>query len=483
MMICRPFLSSNLGAEKKRMKFVRDVDMLTANQRVSIKQLKSGNLLISSLRNGSTPGVIQRCTVNPTGTYNIVAIGLTKSIPVRLWIGDYAKNTLYLSKDSFNSDENYSIQGNVSMYEKRDYTTLQVVYKNPGHKCIYIGALFDHDVRVGDQMILNKLSITLLSPQNKLCAMATEQQPAAPLNSQEQKYTQMKIEKAYEKYWMTISTLLSGEDSLMQLWHKIVDFEYKETRRTCFYYENDQRIEYTGDPQQFYQAIYFSREPLLKTIEEYTPDIVVELGAGWGKNLFFCYLFNKTPITTYYGLELTQGGVNVMYDIYNRFCSVGCNQNTAQSTSTQFNSVQVTPAQPHFAQQITAQPHSVATANLIAAIFDLEMPNYDMLPKRTRRMLVCSFWSIKEVTYLNKMVLYKLFDMADEIIGVHLEPIGWQISGKGEPYTHFNRNFYPILLELQAEKRIEMLEIRIDMIGFFSQPNTGTLIIWKTTSK
>ena len=93
-------------------------------------------------------------------------------------------------------------------------------------------------------------------------------------------------------------------------------------------------------------------------------------------------------------------------------------------------------------------------------------------------------WSIKEVTYLNKMFFYKLLDMEGEMHGLHLEPIGWQISGDElmenmMEHLHYNKNMYRLLKELEEEGRIEIMEIMLDYIGFFSKINTATLIRWK----
>jgi hypothetical protein len=70
---------------------------------------------------------------------------------------------------------------------------------------------------------------------------------------------------------------------------------------------------------------------------------------------------------------------------------------------------------------------------------------------------------------------------------VHFEPVGWQVpadrggverDGSYAEHHDYNRNFWSVLMELEAGGRIIIERIEVDFFGFVVE-NPVTLIVWK----
>jgi len=380
----------------------------------------SGAMQVTSLQARSTPGVYQRFLLTPNCEYRIFLVGKKRTSPqgtVHLWIGDPQKETIYLSKESLKQDK---------------MTTIIFTFYNNTRKFLHVGALFDK-VQQGDQFTLMKLTMT------KCREGVTSSRGEPPvLNSKEQRESHEVLKKLYDKTWAEIICIIeqSTATTLAPLWYEILDNEYCKTVRDVIYYDGA-AIPYK-EPEDFHKAIDFSRSPVLKGIADFEPNAVIEPGAGWGKNLYYLFTRDSSTEIDYYGLELCEQGLNAMTSVM-KYC-------------------------PEY--------------KLEAMKFDFEEPKFK-LKRRYDRLLCFTMWSVKEITYLKKMFFYLLLDTAEHIMGIHLEPIGWQITGRGESHSYFNRNLFSILQELESEKRIKITEVRPNMIGIFSRVNAASLLIWE----
>ncbi len=463
---------------------------IQSNQRVCLQMTKhssSSILQVTSLQNKSTPGVYYRCTLNSNCEYIVKLIGIKQTTDkgtVHLWIGDIQKETIYLSKESLLEDK---------------LTTILFRFYNNNRTILHVGALFDKPTN-GDVFKLYTLTIM------KLKNNVTSAKGIPPnLNSIQQRKTNKILKATYNKCWKNVlsivtrftnnnktvstnnnincgttssinynktssktdgtncsttgstncstidcttgSTTGSTTDStidsttiimndLKHIWYILLRFEYKDTYRN-FIFLDGVRILYKHE-RMFHRAIKYSRMPIIDSIKSFKPEAVLEAGAGWGKNIYYCFMHGVPTTIDYYGLELTNTGLRTME------------------------------AMLQYAPQYKLYPKK----------FDFDSPKFN-LNTNYDRILLFTMWSIKEITWLNKMFFYMLLDTASHVMGIHLEPIGWQIKNTGQVYEYYNRNLYSLLLELQDEGRIHIVQKSVDMIGFFSKVNTASMLIWE----
>jgi len=147
---------------------------------------------------------------------------------------------------------------------------------------------------------------------------------------------------------------------------------------------------------------------------------VVELGSGWGRCLFDVWLRGGPRRARYYGLEMTETG---------RDC----------------------------AETIAAIEPDLTFHSLP---YDFTAPDYTAI-ERSSRAVVFSDFSICVVPRIPREVFTGLRALADEVVGLTIEPFGWQIGdqlqgrrGSSSVYAEkhdYNRNVWPLLRELEEE--------------------------------
>jgi hypothetical protein len=403
--------------------------IMEANQRVSFSVGTDGGVRVISLQNRSTPGVRQKYILEDNCSYRIVLTGIKnqKRGKVQLWIGDQKRETLYLSKDSLD-------------YER--ISTLDIVFNNHTKIKVHIGALFGDDgtLQIGDSFTIYRLSI-------KKIERAVSATQVEDFKTEHNEKAQEIIKKLYDNSWKTMTTFIEKHlrpdiyPTLESLWYRIVEYEYKDTVRDFIHYPSE-TVPYQNN-EQFVKAIQFSRQPILDKVREEQFDAVMEFGAGWGKNIFYC-LSQIELQTDWYCLEPCRSGLKLFENLRDRF--------------------------------------SLSKNRLNAGFFDFNDPQ---MPKnRTyRSVFIFTMWSIKEITYLNKMFFYKLLETYENIEAIHIEPVGWQISSEHQvaPKDFYNRNLCELLFDLESEGRIEITDIQERFIGFFSVANTASLISWRKT--
>lgn len=187
---------------------------------------------------------------------------------------------------------------------------------------------------------------------------------------------------------------------------------------------------------------------------------IVELGSGWGTNLFFLRAGSAAPETEFVAFEYTATGREVT-------------------------------------RMIAAIDPGM---NLSALPFDYLNPDFSALavPLPT---VVFSNHSIEQITKLGRSVFDRLLALPELQRVVHVEPVGWQLADEtraGALLRHllpptmswrvdfrrranrhaYNTDLIPVLRELERENKIVIERILPDFVG--ANPlNPGTAIIWR----
>ncbi|MGH6933710.1 MAG: hypothetical protein ACREEE_14905 [Dongiaceae bacterium] len=189
---------------------------------------------------------------------------------------------------------------------------------------------------------------------------------------------------------------------------------------------------------------------------------IIELGSGWGGNLFRLWLAGGPRNAEYVGCEYTEAGRDV-----NRL----------------------------FAR---TEPNLRMT-NLA---FDYTKPDLSMLRTQERTILFTCH-SIEQITTIDEKLFDEMLALPNLHKVVHLEPVGWQIA-KDSPFraapdvlswivppgvSHeidfrrrarrhgYNTNLVPLLRELERRGRIRIERIQKNLLGS-NLLNPGTLIVW-----
>ncbi len=189
----------------------------------------------------------------------------------------------------------------------------------------------------------------------------------------------------------------------------------------------------------------------LRNLTDRNIGAVVELGSGFGRNLFWLWLQGGPRDVPYVAYEYTAAG---------RAC--------AERLST------LEPA-----------------LNLVSAPFDFNAPEFAALGDVHGDVLVFTCHSFEQVPEASREVYDALLDLAKPVRCVHFEPIGWQIreesevvslhgSSKEHATKHdYNRNLWSLLKQLETEGAIvtEVVEPEFMCIN----PKNGTsLVQWRS---
>ncbi len=177
---------------------------------------------------------------------------------------------------------------------------------------------------------------------------------------------------------------------------------------------------------------------------------LVELGAGWGRNLFLAWLSGLVPPRArLYALEYAA---------------------TARMAAELLSKLE-------------------AGLDFTPLAYDYHAPDYGDLPRGSEHTVLVTVHSIEQIPELKREVFTALLDQLPNVTGVHLEPVGWQLppgplagrapcSSPAYAEAHdYNRNFWSLLTALEAEGLIEIDDVQADIIGL-NPKNPSTLIRW-----
>ena len=195
-------------------------------------------------------------------------------------------------------------------------------------------------------------------------------------------------------------------------------------------------------------------EALAETCSDAT-DMVIELGAGWGRNLLLLYLSGRIPVAT-------------------RLCALEFAE-TARLAGTLIAS-------------------AVPTVPLTMAAFDYHAPDYSVIPPSDAPTVVATIHSAEQIPALSADVFRKLIGRRPRLKGLHLEPVSFQIPADRRGSTEamssaahatqhdYNRNLWRILASLETDGVIAIDKTVPDEIGL-NPSNPSTLITWRSKSE
>ena len=204
------------------------------------------------------------------------------------------------------------------------------------------------------------------------------------------------------------------------------------------------------EKKNFY--FFKSREKIIELILKNNFDVIIELGSGWGRNIFhylksYPNIFNDLNIISG---EYTKGGCDTQEYIKKTF---------------------------------------FPDAKL--QIFEFDYYNSDIFLNYIKKhnfknCLILTFWSIEQITYLDEKFFENLFNISDKLTCINIEPVGWQIDEKSlmkENITgyrnYYNKNLFPLLKKYEKENKLKINDIILDFNNFGPAESCGTLIEWE----
>jgi hypothetical protein len=188
---------------------------------------------------------------------------------------------------------------------------------------------------------------------------------------------------------------------------------------------------------------------------------IVELGSGWGANLFFIRACSGPPDAEYAALEYTAGGREVT-------------------------------------RMLAAVDPAMKLSVLPFDYFDADFSAF-AAPKPT---VVLTSHSIEQITRIGRPFLERLLSLPGLQRVVHVEPVGWQLEGPSNAVADalaglvpptlswrrdfrrrarrhaYNTDLVPQLRALESEGRIAVEQVMPDHIGL-NPLNPGTVIVWR----
>jgi hypothetical protein len=186
---------------------------------------------------------------------------------------------------------------------------------------------------------------------------------------------------------------------------------------------------------------------IIDFIDETGPyDAIIELGCGYGRNLFEIFYRGGPADSQYCGGELTQSGVEIASEL--------------------------AALEPRLQARFFRHDHLA--------------PDFGHLP-RFERPLVFTVHSLEQVSLINPALFQAMAGLGDEVVGMHLEPFGFQMANLG-PATEahaayfrenaWNENF---AAALQQARENRWLTVTYASTEIFLPPdpiNPTSLAIW-----
>jgi hypothetical protein len=175
-------------------------------------------------------------------------------------------------------------------------------------------------------------------------------------------------------------------------------------------------------------------------------DLVVELGSGWGRNLFLAWFAGGPRSARYVAAEYTEAG-----------------------------------------RRVAARLGALAPGLDLASIpFDYHAPDLELV-STGRRALVFTAHSIEQIARLPDAVVDQIRGLADEVTCVHFEPVGWQfrereLEGSSERYAaehDYSANLAPLLRRRAQAGELELLAAIPEAVGI-NPANATTVVVWRS---
>lgn len=175
-------------------------------------------------------------------------------------------------------------------------------------------------------------------------------------------------------------------------------------------------------------------------VEAQEADAVIELGAGWARQLTGVWVAGGPREAVYVAAEVTASGRRAATALASR------------DPSLRFSAV-------HFDYRQLEWPLSSC-----------------------RRAVVFSAHSVEQVPALPEGFVEFVAGLAEEVKVLHFEPVGWQVAGGDDGYARdhdYNRNLYSLLTAAVAAGRIRITDVLVDAVGV-NPDNPTSLITWES---
>jgi hypothetical protein len=216
---------------------------------------------------------------------------------------------------------------------------------------------------------------------------------------------------------------------------------------------NNKYIDIKNNFAEIIKYFSLSRVHVIEELNNAKHDVIIELGSGWGRNIFH-YLLNYNIDIDIISGEYTEFGVKCQEMIKNKY---------------------------------------FPNKSLFIDYFDYNNSGkfFDNIKNKYKNPLIISFWSVEQITFLNNSFIDNLLNIADNMTCIHLEPVGWQINDnvsfmKEHKYgyrSYYNKNLYSKLKEYENNMLLKIDDIKINHFNFDSNETCGTLIKWKKINK
>lgn len=206
-------------------------------------------------------------------------------------------------------------------------------------------------------------------------------------------------------------------------------------------------------PAPYLTSVRIVRDWIADTVIEHSIgcDAIIELGSGWGFNLFNIWSRGGPKCVPYHAFEYTEAG--------------------RRTTAAVREAVSDGP-------DIHTHP------------FDYRDPALPLAVNAYKRVLVYTSHSIEQVNRLPQSLFDQLMDIAPDVRVMHFEPVGWQFRDvlgqaaemdfgqKAYCERHkYNENLWEMLQSLESKGRIAIRNAEADMMGV-KVYNSTSLITW-----
>lgn len=267
------------------------------------------------------------------------------------------------------------------------------------------------------------------------------------------------VSATYEEWWSHVHDVvlqqgLSGEQDLARLIHLALAATVGDTPPG----ERSSILWGTKVPSPYLSSVRIVRDWIADTVIEHSEgcDAIIELGSGWGFNLFNIWLRGGPKSVPYHAFEYTEAG--------------------RRTTAAVRGAVSVGP-------DIQIHP------------FDYREPILPLTTNGYNRVLVYTSHSIEQVNQLPQSLFDRLMDIAQDVRVLHFEPVGWQFRDElgqaGEmdfaqkaycERRKYNENLWGMLRALESKRRIAIRSAKAEVMGV-KVYNSTSLIIWDKLAK
>ncbi len=237
--------------------------------------------------------------------------------------------------------------------------------------------------------------------------------------------------------------LAAGETDLARIVNRVKHWELALSG------EGEQRVVVAGQPVRLprsfalHGGLGLIGDELVAAAEG--AEAVIELGSGWGFNLFRLWLDGGPRAARYFALEYTEAG---------RRCT----------------------------ERLAGLQRALAVQVLP---FDYYAVDLSALGRFSGRVLVFSCFSIDQIPQLPPTIFLALRELSKRVDGIHFEPAGWQMTGEhcvgsssGYAEQHdYNRNLWPLLNQLQDQGVLRLGKVCPEFYGA-NPDNSAALLCW-----